>query len=209
MPPFNATVQCASIQRVAVQRAAAQRAVVLGWYRLSHTHTHTTSELSELQPINNMPPVNATVQCPAAQRAASHRAIVLGWYRKMLRYCRRAVLYSQPASTVARDMLRASFRDTNNNNNNANANAETFEAKRLSRTGYFLYKAGAEAGLEHRIVKNLLLCKYWKDHNAHLARLSWAQLADPNNAQNKAARKPYVFFCLWWAQTLGVCCCCC
>lgn len=188
MPPVNATVQCA-----AVQRAAAHRAVVLGWYRLTHTHTHTTSEISELPPINNTPPVNPTVQCPAAQRAATYRAIHLGWYRRMLRYCREAVLYSQPASTVARDMLRAAFRDKNNNNKNANAEADaaaTFDAKRLSRTGYFLYKAGAEAGLEHRIVKNLLLCKYWKDHNAYLARLSWAQLADSNNAQNKAARKP-------------------
>lgn len=92
-------------------------------------------------------------------------------------------MYSQPATTVARDFLRASFRDKQGK----------FDEFTIRRTGYFLHKAGQETGIEHRIVKNLLFCKYWKDHNAYVARPTWTQIVDVKNPQGKAARKPCVF----------------
>lgn len=101
-------------------------------------------------------------------------------YRNMLRRSYKAVAYAQPAKTTVRNLLRASFRDPNG----------TLDPKLLNRMGWFLHNAAKENGLEHRIVKNLLLVKFWKDHNEYIARQTWSQLVDKENAQGKAARKP-------------------
>lgn len=110
-----------------------------------------------------------------------HKVAVLRAYRDLYRRVLEAVAHSQPASTVARDLLRTTFRASPK---------EDFDPQRISRTGYFLHKAATQSGMEHRIVRNLLYCKYWKDNQAYIAKPSWTQIVDQDNPQGKAAKKP-------------------
>lgn len=67
-------------------------------------------------------------------------------YRSLYRTLLQAVRYSAPARYIARDKLRATFRDPK----------ATFDADVAKRTLWFLEAAARERGLEHRILKNLL-----------------------------------------------------
>lgn len=113
---------------------------------------------------------------------AGPRYKIISAYRHLYRNALKAVMHSQPGSSVVRDLLRTSFRDKNK--------AQQLDPRAVSRTGYFLHKAATENGIEHKILKNLLLCKYWKDQQERVFRQTWTQIIDPNNPQGKAARKP-------------------
>ncbi|KOS22214.1 UPF0593 mitochondrial protein [Escovopsis weberi] len=67
-------------------------------------------------------------------------------YRHLYRGLLRAVQYSSPARYVARDQLRAAFREPGG----------TLDAEGVRRTVWFLKAAGKEKGLEHRMLRNLL-----------------------------------------------------
>ena len=67
-------------------------------------------------------------------------------YRHLYRALLRAVQFSSPARYVARDQLRAAFRD----------GAAPWDAEGAKRTLWFVQAAARERGLEHRILKNLL-----------------------------------------------------
>ena len=75
-----------------------------------------------------------------------HQEIVLA-YRHLHQHLLRAVQYSSPARYVVRDRIREVFR---------NSPPESFDALRIARTLEFLENATKVAGLEHRIVKNLV-----------------------------------------------------
>lgn len=67
-------------------------------------------------------------------------------YRHLYRSLLRAVQYSRPGRDVARDQLRAAFREK----------GATYDETGIKRTRWFLEAAGKQRGLEHSIVKNLL-----------------------------------------------------
>lgn len=110
---------------------------------------------------------------------ATKRQGIIAAYRDILRRSYKAVAYAQPARTVVRNLLRTKFRDPNGH----------MDSSRLRRTGWFLHNAATENGLEHRIVKNLLLVKFWKDHDDYIARQTWSQLVDKDNAPEKTSKK--------------------
>ena len=56
--------------------------------------------------------------------------------------------FSTPSRFVVRDQLRAAFR--------GDRDGRSFDGERIRRTVWFLKAAGAEAGLESRILKNLV-----------------------------------------------------
>lgn len=92
---------------------------------------------------------------------------VLHAYRHLYRAALRAVCYSKPASTVARDQLRRAFRDK----------ASTFNKTTVRRTVWFLNNAAREQGTEHKIVKNLLLTQLHRDEaNSN----TWKFITEPN-----------------------------
>lgn len=112
-------------------------------------------------------------------------------YRHLYRAALKAVCYSQPASTVARNQLRGAFR----------LKDATFNERAVRRTIWFLKNAAKDTGIEHKIVKNLLMVKFWKDHVAKLDRPSWRAVLD-----GPVQKRTYVFhiFCLPYLQVLHV-----
>lgn len=86
---------------------------------------------------------------------------ILRAYRHLYRSGLRATHYSSPARFAIRDILRDCFRSQP---------SATFSARRIANTLTFLEKAGEYNGTEHKILKNLLRIKYWKNMglNNHL-----------------------------------------
>ena len=68
-------------------------------------------------------------------------------YRHLYRGLLHAVQYSKPARFTARDQLRDAFRK---------GDPSSFNKGNIERTVEFLKLAAKEAGLEHRIIKNIL-----------------------------------------------------
>jgi hypothetical protein len=76
---------------------------------------------------------------------------ILTSYRHLYRGLLHAVQFSMPARFAARDQLRDAFRKED---------PSTFNKEKIDRTVEFLRLATNEAGLEHRLVKNLLRTNY-------------------------------------------------
>ncbi|KAF2645246.1 DUF1763-domain-containing protein [Massarina eburnea CBS 473.64] len=68
-------------------------------------------------------------------------------YRHVYRHSLRAIQFSKPARFTLRDRIRLAFRKP----------ATTYNAEKVANTLEFLQYATAQNGLEHKIVKNLLL----------------------------------------------------
>lgn len=74
---------------------------------------------------------------------------VIHAYRHLYRNLLQAVQYARPNRFVARDQLRAAFREP----------GAKLDVEGVKRTQWFLQAAAKEKGLEHRILKNLLMVK--------------------------------------------------
>lgn len=72
-------------------------------------------------------------------------------YRHLYRNLLNAVQYSKPARYTARDQLRDAFRKDD---------PSAFNKERIDRTIEFLRLAAQEAGLEHKLVRNLLFTSW-------------------------------------------------
>ena len=67
-------------------------------------------------------------------------------YRRLYRSLLRGVQYARPARFIARDQLRAAFREP----------GAALDVEGVKRTVWFLEAAAKERGLEHKILKNLI-----------------------------------------------------
>jgi len=83
------------------------------------------------------------------------RQQILHAYRHLYRHGLRAVQFSGPARYTLRDRLRRAFRV---------GKLEDFDQKRIDSTLEFLRGATMNRGLEHRILKNLLLTWFHEPH---------------------------------------------
>lgn len=104
-------------------------------------------------------------------------AEVIHAYRRLFRAGLRAVCYSYPARTSLRNLLRRAFR----------AKDAQLDERAIKRTIWFLNNAAREVGIEHRVVKNILMVSYWKDTVATQERPSWLKIVN-----GTASKKPYV-----------------
>lgn len=77
------------------------------------------------------------------------KSTILLAYRHLYQHLLRAVKYSKPARYIARDRIRAAFR-------NSSPQQQHFQPAEISRTLEFLDNAAKYRGLEHRIVKNCM-----------------------------------------------------
>lgn len=93
-------------------------------------------------------------------------------YRHLYRAALQAVCYSKPAKFVVRDQLRQAFR----------RRGATFDKSGIRRTVWFLRNAARERGIEHRILRNLLLTQYWRVKDAPT---SWKSITENNFKQKK------------------------
>lgn len=91
---------------------------------------------------------------------------VIHAYRHLYRAGLRAVCYSQPARTSFRDLLRGAFRSKD----------AQLDERALKRTLWFLKAAGRELGMEHKIVRNMLMVQYWKQETAKREQNTWSQI---------------------------------
>ncbi|OCL06018.1 DUF1763-domain-containing protein [Glonium stellatum] len=78
-------------------------------------------------------------------------------YRHLYRHGLRAVQFSKPARYTLRDRLRIAFRK---------GNPRDFDRRKIDNTIEFLRGATRERGLEHKIVKNLILVWYHQAESA-------------------------------------------
>ncbi|KAL4868187.1 hypothetical protein BDV12DRAFT_197580 [Aspergillus spectabilis] len=85
--------------------------------------------------------------------ALADRHIIVQAYRQLYRYSLKAVNYSTPSRHLIVQTLRSSFRSSP---------AREFNSLKITNTLNFLRKAADVAGIEHKIVKNLLFIKYWE-----------------------------------------------
>lgn len=76
------------------------------------------------------------------------KSTILLAYRHLYQHLLRAVKYSKPARYIARDRIRAAFRNS--------SPQQHFQPAEISRTLEFLDNAAKYRGLEHRIVKNCM-----------------------------------------------------
>ncbi|PSR82230.1 hypothetical protein BD289DRAFT_334583, partial [Coniella lustricola] len=93
---------------------------------------------------------------------------VIQAYRHIYRATLRAVCYAQPATTIARRQLREAFR----------APDAQYDEKAIKRTERFLRNASKCTGIEHKIVKNMLFIKYWKDQTDYQEQPTWRMIVE-------------------------------
>lgn len=86
------------------------------------------------------------------------REAIVHAYRHLYRHGLRAVQFSKPARYTLRDRLRLAFRKSA---------ATDFEPMKVENTIEFLQYATKENGLEHKIVKNLLLVWWTQEKGGH------------------------------------------
>ncbi|KAL2840841.1 hypothetical protein BJX68DRAFT_183162 [Aspergillus pseudodeflectus] len=85
-----------------------------------------------------------------ASQSPSRQAVIHA-YRQLYRQSLKAINYSTPARHLVLQTMRQSFRSP----------TQAFDPRRISNTLDFLRNATEVRGLEHRILRNLLLVKYW------------------------------------------------
>ncbi|KAI0378322.1 DUF1763-domain-containing protein [Hypomontagnella monticulosa] len=85
---------------------------------------------------------------------------VIHAYRHLYRGLLHAVQFSGPARYIARDQLRAAFREK----------GAKLDPRSTTRTLRFLEAAARTRGLEHRILRNLLHVAFYR---YHASRKSW------------------------------------
>src|SRR5436190_13828268 len=95
-------------------------------------------------------------QMPLTQHflhSAEQKHAILLAYRHLYRQGLKAIRYSSPSRHVLLRMLRSSFRS---------GSPSEFDPQRITNTLLFLQRASEVAGIEHKIMKNLILVRYWE-----------------------------------------------
>ncbi len=80
---------------------------------------------------------------------------VIHAYRHLYRGLLHAVQFSKPARFVARDKLRTAFREK----------GSKLDSRGAARTLRFLEAAARERGLEHSVLKNILMTTYFRHYH--------------------------------------------
>ncbi|KAI9928512.1 hypothetical protein ASPWEDRAFT_105151 [Aspergillus wentii DTO 134E9] len=85
-------------------------------------------------------------------KALDQRAVIHA-YRHLYRQGLKVINYSTPSRYVLLRILRTSFSSSTPND---------FDPQRIANTLHFLQRASDVAGFEHKIVKNLMMVRYWE-----------------------------------------------
>jgi len=83
-------------------------------------------------------------------------------YRHLYGAALRAVRHSSPAKYQIRDTMRSAFR---------NGSVENLNRQKVENTLQFLRRAESHAGMEHKILRNLLHVRYWQNQGRRDNRL--------------------------------------
>ncbi|CAG8958322.1 hypothetical protein HYFRA_00000678 [Hymenoscyphus fraxineus] len=115
-------------------------------------------------------------------------------YRHLYRGLLKAVQYSKPARYTARNQLRLAFRTED---------PATFDQQKIDNTIEFLGYAAKEAGLEHKLVKNILLTNWWKAR-IHVPRTKGSKETIAAEMQRKATLN-YTMTLAMLNDSMGLC----
>lgn len=107
---------------------------------------------------------------------------VIHAYRHLYRAGLRAVQYSQPASTGVRSMLRRAFRAKN---------APPLNDRAVKRTIWFLKNAASELGIEHKVVKNMIMVNFFREKLEQKKQPTWTQIVTKTTRKKD---RSYVWF---------------
>ena len=80
-------------------------------------------------------------------------AIIVSAYRDLYRSGLHAVQYSKPSRYTLKNILDNAFRK---------GSVAEFDALKIANTKLFLDNAAKSNGLEHKVIKNLLLVRWWE-----------------------------------------------
>ncbi|KAL4759571.1 uncharacterized protein BDW70DRAFT_78711 [Aspergillus foveolatus] len=131
---------------------------------------------------------------PMAERQA-----IIHAYRQLYRHGLKAVNYSTPARHVLVQTLRSSFRTSP---------AQDFDSLRINNTLNFFHKAANIAGIEHKIVRNLLMIKFWDQPGRVRANLRPIRGLDVDQRDPKVRKDSLGQFkrtLLFLNESLGTC----
>ncbi|KAL4930037.1 uncharacterized protein BDV17DRAFT_290025 [Aspergillus undulatus] len=130
--------------------------------------------------------------------APARRQAIVQAYRHLYRQGLKAINYSTPSRHVLVRTLRSSFRSSP---------AQDFDPVRITNTLTFLDSAANISGIEHKIVKNLLMLKYWDQPgvkgNFRTARGLGFDQRNPNLRRD--AREHFDRTLMLFNESLGTC----
>ncbi|KAL2872219.1 uncharacterized protein BJX67DRAFT_102522 [Aspergillus lucknowensis] len=126
------------------------------------------------------------------------RQAVVHAYRQLYRQGLRAVNYSTPSRHVLLQTLRSSFRALP---------ARDFDSLRISNTLDFLRKAADTAGIEHKIVRNLLMLKFWDQPSLRtdIRVLKGLNVDQRDTNMRRDAREQFCRTLMLLNESLGTC----
>ncbi|KAI9370936.1 hypothetical protein BJX61DRAFT_544142 [Aspergillus egyptiacus] len=128
---------------------------------------------------------------------ADKQAVVYA-YRHLYRQGLKAVNYSAPSRHLLLQTLRSSFRSLP---------PQEFDPVRISKTLNFLQKAAETTGIEHKIVRNLLMLKYWDQYNKRtdFRLLKGLEIDQKNFYLRKDVRSQFNQTMMLLNESLGTC----
>ncbi|KAL4905689.1 hypothetical protein BDW74DRAFT_151804 [Aspergillus multicolor] len=129
---------------------------------------------------------------------ADRKAIVRA-YRQLYRQGLKAINYSTPARHVLLKTLRSSFRTSP---------AQDFDSLRIANTLGFLRKAADVSGIEHKIVRNTLIAKYWEQPSGvkmTLRPIKGLDIDQRDPQTRKDAHKQFQRTLMLLNESLGTC----
>ncbi|OGE47851.1 hypothetical protein PENARI_c035G07293 [Penicillium arizonense] len=116
--------------------------------------------------------MNAPIQAMVDRRAVVHA------YRHLYRQGLKAIQYSTPGRYMVLKTLRKSYRSP----------SEQFDPAKIAKTLQFLERATEVAGMEHKILRNILMARYWEqDHLTKDSRLRSLGLGHVENQLRTSA----------------------
>jgi hypothetical protein len=139
----------------------------------------SSNKLFGYSQIACVPPITAVVVLSYFESAVHSMANseILRAYRHLFRAALRAVRHSSPAKYQIRDTMRSAFRT---------GALSSFNNQRIQNTLHFLRRAELHAGMEHKILRNLLHVKYWRNQGRRDNRLLVTRFRDAVQALTTA-----------------------
>ncbi|KAE8379462.1 hypothetical protein BDV26DRAFT_259511, partial [Aspergillus bertholletiae] len=125
------------------------------------------------------------------------RAVIQA-YRHLYRQGLRVINYSTPSRHVLLRTLRSSFRSSSRHD---------FDPQRIANTLRFLQRAADAVGVEHKIVKNLMMVRYWEQPQVRkdLRLLKGLGIDQKESSLRRDASEQFNLTLMLLNESLGIC----
>ncbi|KAL5363063.1 hypothetical protein BJX96DRAFT_155112 [Aspergillus floccosus] len=133
-----------------------------------------------------------------AQLSLADKQAVIRAYRHLYRAGLKVINYSSPSRHVLLRTLRSSFQDSS---------SRDFNPRKIANTLQFLHRAADVAGMEHKIVKNLMMVRYWEQPHLRkdLRILKGIGVNQRQSSLRKDANEQFNLTLMLLNESLGTC----